>query len=151
MTNQPPEVQTAMREWQAVTDDLAAVARDFDPALLDAPSACGNWTNRELLIHVATGYGVRIAALQAVVDGTAAPQIEADAANATNVARLGGATGAQIAEEMAHVRGSVLVLVSRLSSEHLNATTALAGGKPLREVLASLNAHDLEHAAELRG
>ena len=151
MTNQPPEVQTAMREWQAVTDDLVAIARGFDPSLVDTLSACGDWTNRDLLIHMATGYGVRIGELQAVVEGTPAPEIAADAANAANVARFAGATGAQIAAEMAHVRGRVLVLLSRLSSEDLPATTTLAGGKPLVEALASLSAHDLEHGAELRG
>ena len=36
MTNQALEVQSAMREWQAVTDDLVAIANAFDPALLDA-------------------------------------------------------------------------------------------------------------------
>ncbi len=151
MTNQPPEVQAAMREWQAVTDDLVAIAGDFDPSMLAAPSACGDWTNRQLLIHMATGYGVRIGALQAVVDGAGAPQIDADAANAANVARLANATATQIAAEVAQVRGRVLVLLSRLSSEDLTTTTTLAGGKPLGEALASLSAHDLEHAAELRG
>ena len=151
MTNQPLEVQSAMREWQAVTDDLVAIANAFDPALLDAPNASGDWTNRELLIHIATGYGVRIATLQAVVDGAAAMKIDPDAANAANVARLAGATGAQIAAEMAQVRGRVLVLLSRLSFEDLAAATALAGGGALGEALASLNAQDLEHAAELRG
>jgi len=151
MTDQPPEVQSAMREWQAVTDDLVAIANAFEPELLDVPSACGDWTNRQLLVHMATGYGVRIAALQAVVDGTTATEIDTGAANASNIARLAVATGAQIAAEMAQVRGRVLVLLSRLSSEHLTATTTLAGGKPLGEALASLSAHDLEHAAELRG
>lgn len=151
MTNRPPEVQTAMREWQAVTDDLVAIASGFDPSLIDTLSACGDWTNRQLLIHMATGYGVRIAALQAVVEGTPATQIGADAANAANVARLAGAAGAQIAAEMAQVRGRVLVLLSRLSTEDLADTTTVAGGKPLGEALASLSAHDLEHAAELRG
>lgn len=61
MTETPPAVQAAMREWQSVTDDLvAAVLLDL-PARLDLPSACGDWTNRQLLVHMATGYGVRIA------------------------------------------------------------------------------------------
>jgi hypothetical protein len=149
--NQPEEVRAAMREWQAITDDFVAIARAFDPTSLDQPSACGDWTNRQLLIHMATGYGVRIAALQAIVDGPPAPAIDADAANAANVARLASATGAQIAAEMALVRGRVLELLSRLTAEHLVVTTMLADGKPLREALASLNAHDLEHASQLRG
>ena len=103
------------------------------------------------MIHIATGYGVRIATLQAVVDGAAAMKIDPDAANAANFARLTGATGAQIAAELAQVRGRVLVLLSRLSSEDLAPTTTLAGGAALGEALASLSAHDLEHAAELRG
>jgi uncharacterized protein (TIGR03083 family) len=140
-----------MREWQAVTDDLAAIVRAFDPARWDAPSACGGWTNRQLLAHIATGYGVRLAALRAVVDGSVAPEIDADAANAGNVARLAGATIDDIIAELKHVRGRVLVLLSRLTAEHLDAQTTLGGGKPLREALTSLSAHDLEHASELRG
>jgi hypothetical protein len=149
--NPPPEVQTAMREWQAVTDDLVAVARAFAPARWDGPSACGGWTNRQLLVHLATGYGVRLAALQAVVESMPAPEIDADAANARNVERLAGATVEEIIGELVQVRGRVLVLLSRLAAEHLGTATALGGGKPLREALVALSDHDLEHAAELRG
>jgi hypothetical protein len=140
-----------MREWQAVTDDLAAIARAFDPARLDAASACGGWTNRQLLVHIATGYGVRIAALEAIVDGTQALQIDAEDANADNIVRLGGARIEDIVSEMRQVRGRVLVLLGRLRAEHMGTITALADGRPLAEALISLNAHDLEHAAELRG
>ncbi len=150
MTTPPPEVQSAMREWQAVTDDLVAIANAFEPARLDAVSGCGDWTNRQLLIHMATGYGVRIAALQAVIDGTTAPEIDADAANAANVARLASAAAPQIAAELAQVRGRVLVLLSQLSAEHLGSTTVLGGGTTLGEALVSFSAHDLEHSAELR-
>ena len=146
----PPEVLAAMRAWQAVTDDLANIARAFDPSRLDAPSACGGWTNRQLLAHLATGYGVRIAALQAVVDGTNAPPIDADEANAGNVARLEDAPTEAIIADMVQVRGRVLVLLSRLKPEHSGVTTTLGEGKPLREALAGLSAHDLGHAAELR-
>jgi hypothetical protein len=147
-----PDVQAAMREWQAVTDDLAAIAHAFDTRRLDAPSGCGDWTNRQLLVHMATGYGVRIAELQAVIEGGAAPPaIDADAANQRNVDRLSGAPVDEIVLEMAQVRGGVLVLLSRLQPAHLDASTRLADGRPLRDALAGLNAHDLEHAAELRG
>ena len=149
--NPPPEVQTAMREWQAVTDDLVTIARAFARLRLDAPSACGGWTNRQLLVHLATGYGVRIAALRAAVESTPVPTIDADAANARNVERLAGAAVEEIIGELVQVRGRVLVLLSRLASEHLDATTALGGGKALREALASLSQHDLKHAAEMRG
>ena len=149
--DQPPEVLAAMREWQAVTDDLVRIARAFDPAKLESPSLCGEWTNRQLLVHMATGYGVRIAALEAVVEGATAPQIDADAANAGNVVRLSGATTDAIAAEMVQVRGRVLELLSRLKAEHLSRPTVLGDGKPLVEALAGLNVHDLGHAAELRG
>ena len=151
MTDTPPEVQQAMREWQAVTDDLVAIAGAFALGQLDAPSACGDWTNRQLLVHMATGYGVRIAELQAVIDGTAAPAIDADTANQRNVDRLAGTPVDEIVLEMTQVRGRVLVLLSRLMAEHLDARTTLADGGPLRDALLGLSAHDLEHAAELRG
>jgi uncharacterized protein (TIGR03083 family) len=149
--NPPSEVQSAMREWQAVTDDLVTIARALDPARWDEPSACGGWTNRQLLVHLATGYGVRIAALQTVVDGTPAPEIDADAANARNVERLAGAPVDEIVFELTRTRGRVLVFLSRVTADHLEVTTLLGGGKPLREALPVLNQHDLEHAAELRG
>jgi hypothetical protein len=147
----PPDVQAAMREWQAVTDDLVAIARAFDPARLDAGSACGGWTNRELLVHLATGYGVRIAALQAALDGAQALPMNADDANASNVSRLRGAPVGDIVAEMIQARGRVLVLLARLRAEHMDTITVLADGRPLAEALTSLNAHDLVHAAELRG
>lgn len=140
-----------MREWQAVTDDLVAIARAFDQARWDEPSACGGWTNRQLLVHLATGYGVRIAVLQSVLDGTSAPDIDADAANARNVERLAGAPIDEIVFELTRTRGRALVLLSRVTTEHLGLTTSLGGGKRLREALPALNQHDLEHAAELRG
>jgi hypothetical protein len=149
--DRPVEVQAAMREWQAVTDDLVAIARAFDAARLDAASACGDWTNRQLLAHMATGYGVRIAALDAVVDGTTPLRIDADDANAGNVARLTGASVEEIVAEMIQVRERVLVLLGRLRAEHMAVATTLADGRPLGEALAVLNAHDLGHAAELRG
>lgn len=49
------------------------------------------------------------------------------------------------------VRGRVLALLSRLTPGHLDARTALGGGKSVREALATLDKHDLDHAAELRG
>ena len=148
--NPPPEVQAAMREWQAVTDDLVTIARAFDPARWDEPSACGGWTNRQLLVHLATGYGVRIATLESVVEGTPAPESDADAAHARNVERLAGAPLDELVFELTRMRGRVLVLLSRLKAEHLALATPLGGGKPLREALPALSQHDLEHAAELR-
>ena len=151
MGDAPPAVRAAMREWQAVTDDLAAIAAAFDPGRLDAASACGDWTNRQLLAHLATGYGVRIAALDAVVHGGAAAEIDADAANRVNVDRFAGAPIDEIVLEMTQVRGRVLVLLGELRAEHLEARTVLAEGRPLGEALAALNAHDLSHVGELRG
>ena len=151
MPDRPPAIAVALREWQAVTDDLVAIARGFDPARLDGASGCGSWTNRQLLAHMATGYGVRIAALRAAVEGAPGPEIDAGEANAANMARLGWAPLHEIAAAMMQVRGRVLVLLGQLGPEHLAVRTALAGGSELGQALSSLNAHDLEHAAELRG
>ena len=140
-----------MREWQAVTDDLVAAVRAIDAAQLDQPSACGDWTNRQLLIHMATGYGVRISELQAVINRVGATAIDPDAANAANVARLADASADRIVAEMVQVRGRVLTLLALLRAEHLDMMWRLGHGKTLRESLAGLNAHDLEHSAQLPG
>lgn len=86
-----------------------------------------------------------------MTDGAEAPKIDADAANAANVERLAGASAGEIASEMMQMRGRVLTLLSRLRAEHLDVATRLGDGRPLRESLSGLNAHDLEHVAELRG
>ena len=52
---------------------------------------------------------------------------------------------------MMQVRGRVLTLLSRLRAEQLGVEARLGDGKPLNGLLSELNAHDLEHAAELRG
>ena len=146
-----PEVLAAMRDWRAVTDDLASITSNFDPEKLSAPSACGHWTNRQLLAHLATGYGVRIAALQAAIASGRAPDIDVDAANAANVERLADAPSETMVAELLRVRGRVLDLLSKLRFEHLDASTSLGGGRTLRDALSGLSGHDLEHLTELRG
>ncbi len=140
-----------MRAWQAVTDDLVSLARAFHPPQLDARSACGDWTNRQLLAHLATGYSVRISALQAAIGGARASAIDVDRANAADVIRLQGAPTEAIIADLVQVRGRVLELLSKLKPEHLATRTSLGGGKTLGEALGGLSAHDLQHAAELRG
>lgn len=63
------DIDDALTAWARATDELVGVARAFDAAACERPSACAGWSNRELLIHLATGYGVRIETLQAALDG----------------------------------------------------------------------------------
>ena len=102
-------------------------------------------------MHLATGYGVRIAALEHVVDGAPEREIVADDANAANVARLSGADTTAIVEELVATRGQILSLLPRLGDDDLQRTMVLGDGKPLADVILDLSAHDLEHSAELRG
>lgn len=146
-----PQSEDAARRWQRVTDHLAAIVREFPDAALDAPSACGGWTNRELLAHIATGYAVRIARLRAISAGEPPPCAPTDPQNDARAAALAGAPRRRISEELIAQRGVVAELIARLRPEHLRALVTLDGTLVgVRDMLLHMSAHDLAHAAELR-
>lgn len=52
-------IAEALADWERVTEEIAPAFVAFDQSRLDARSACGEWTNRQLMAHIATGYAVR--------------------------------------------------------------------------------------------
>ena len=132
--DQPPEVLTAMREWQAVTDDLVA----HRPRVRSGATRRAERMRRldESAIAGAHGHRLRRADLRAAGCGRrlgAHRPIDADEANAGNVARLDGAPVEAIVAEMVQVRGRVLELLSTARDRTPGATsTTLGGGRPLR-------------------
>ncbi|MBI5290051.1 MAG: DinB family protein [Chloroflexi bacterium] len=140
----------ARAAWNHATQDLLRIAREF-AGEWDGASANAGWTNRQLLAHLATGYVVRLATLHGVLSGEpSAPEIDLEAANAANVARAEALSIDEIVGEMERVRAEVASLLQRLTPDHLEVRTQLAGGAPLRDALPLLSEHDLEHARELR-
>jgi hypothetical protein len=150
------EIAVALRAWQRETERLATIIEAFPEEALDDASACGDWTNRELLAHIATGYAARAAVLRALIAGGEAPtEDETHAANiSANISaqvRLLDVQIEEVAAELRRQRDGIARLLRALRNEHLDVITPLSGGdRPLREILDDLSDHDTAHAAELR-
>jgi len=118
----------------------------------DQPSACGSWTNKELLIHLATGYVVRSDRLESVLAGRVpAEDPDIDAVNERNVGAWAPAPVEAIVAEMLATRSRLLDLITQLEPEHLAVPLPGAGSLVrLGDTLETMSQHDEEHAAQLR-
>ncbi len=147
-----PEAEAAAGQWRDVTRELASLVARVPPERWEQLSACGSWTNKELLIHLATGYVVRIEWLESALGGRA-PDVPADidAVNERNVAEWRPAPVEAIFAELLATRGRVLQLLEQLEPAHLDVEFE-SGGRVARlgDLLASFSSHDLEHAVQLR-
>lgn len=142
--------------WQRVTDYLVAAARAVGPSRWNDPSPYPGWTYKDLLAHLATGYGVRLTRLRSLPEkGRFGPEPDANAANAESIARHRGSSPEALVEEMVRQRSEVRRLLALLRPEHLEVRTATQRrGQAPREgpfvdALQHWHEHDLEHAAEL--
>jgi hypothetical protein len=145
-------VDGALVAWERATEELVAAARALDAAAWDRPSACGDWSNRELLVHLATGYGVRMETLRAVIEAREPAARHLEDLNTPLVASHAGASVAENIEEMMAVRGEMAELMRRLPPDAPSREVSHAGRRVvLGELLAQLSAHDFAHAVELRG
>ena len=143
-------IAEAIDAWHRDSEELVRALNAFDASAWEAPSANDGWTNRQLLVHIATGYTIRLAILRAVLDGKPLPEIEADAANAELLEQWQDAPPPQLVQEMVRNRRQVLTLLHSLRDRHLDAQVPLHGGPRLGDALPLLSKHDLNHAAQLR-
>lgn len=147
-----PLAEAAAARWREVTRELASLAARVPPERWGSPGACGSWTNKELLIHLATGYVVRTEWLEAALVGrvsVAPPDI--DEVNERNAAAWRPAPIEAVLAELHATRDRVLQLLERLTPVHLDIEFDRDGRSTnLGELLVSFSAHDLEHAAQLR-
>ncbi len=145
-------IVAAAARWREVTGELMSVVARMPVDRWDRPSGCGHWTNKELLIHLATGYVVRIDRLESVLIGRApADMADNDAINARNISAWAPAPVEAVIAEMLATRSRVLDLIAQLEPEHL--AVELPGAVPplrLGDTLGTLSEHDVEHAAQLR-
>jgi hypothetical protein len=104
------------------------------------------------LIHLATGYVVRIEWLEAALAGRAAVvPADIDAVNEQNVAAWRPAPIEAIVAEMLATRSRIVDLIEQLEPRHLGVEVERDGHRArLADVLTTSSSHDLEHAAELR-
>ena len=145
-----PRIKPFVGAWDEVTRRIGRAAARLSDADWEARSACGAWSNRELLAHLATGYVVRIARLERALHGTVVPPIDVDRANAENVARLASAPIHDVLSTLHESRARVRALIESLTHDALVLTFEVDGvSRPLHELLWD-NSHDLEHLAEFR-
>lgn len=146
-----PEAEAAARQWRDVTRELSSLAASMPPERWESPSACGSWTNKELLAHMATGYVVRVEWLQAALAGrTAVIQPDIDAVNERNIAAWRREPVEAILAQLQATRSRVLRLLEQLQPQHLDVEFNRDGrSTSLRDLLVTFSVHDLEHAAQL--
>ena len=144
-------IDDALAAWERATAELVAAARALDAAAWERPSACGDWSNRELLVHLATGYGVRMETLRAVIEAREPMPRHLEDLNTPLVAAHDGESVESLIEEMIAVRGEMAELMRTLPPDALSREVSHAGRwVALGELLVELSSHDLEHAGELR-
>ena len=154
--NMEPRVRPIAERWDRVTDYLLDVARAVDPDRWGEASPYPDWTYKDLLVHLATGYTVRLGQLRGLVEkGELGAQPDADAANAENIVRHRESSPEALVEEMVRQRSEVRRLMGLLRPEHLEVRTNVhRRGQPPQygsflEALQHWHEHDLEHAADL--
>ncbi len=147
-----PEAEAAAGQWRDVTRELTWLVARMPPDGWEQRSACGNWTNKELLAHLATGYVVRMEWLESALAGRA-PVVpdDIDAVNERNIAAWRPAPVEAILAELIATRSRVLQLLEQLEPPHLDLEFD-RDGRPARrgDLLLTLSSHDIEHAAQLR-
>ncbi len=144
-------IDDALAAWERATAELVAAARALDAAAWERPSACGDWSNRDLLVHLATGYGVRMETLRAVIERRDPAPRHLEDLNTPLVAAHDGESVESLIEEMIAVRGEMAELIRTLPPDSLSREVSHAGRcVVVGELLADLSAHDMVHAAELR-
>ena len=151
-----PELEVAARHWQQVTDYLVALARAVEPSCWGEPSPYPDWSNKDLLAHLAAGYAVRRSYLEHLVArNDLGPRIDIDAANAERTAERRDTPVEALIEEMVATRGRLLELMGQLRRENLDVELQRSGPPPYMQrfgdFLLDFSSHDLEHAEELRG
>lgn len=149
-----PQLEPAAERWQRVTGYLVQVARAVELKEWGEPSPYPEWSNKDLLAHLATGYAVRIAHLESLIaTGRPAASFDVEATNEERVSERHETPVQDLIEEMIAVRGRILGLMGQLREEHLVVETEVAGwpqGRgPFGEYVKEMSRHDLEHAAEL--
>ena len=148
----PDELAQAIDGWRRVTTMLLAAARAIDAAAWALPSANPGWTNKDMLVHLATGYVQRLTLLDAIAThGTVGALPDADHANAARLAEFRDASIDAICDTLLARREEVEQALRRLRPEHLDITVAVNGrALPLGDYIRDLSRHDLDHLADLQ-
>jgi len=151
-----PEVEATFRLlWRYREGFLRAVYSVADAAWDEPCPHCPGWTYRDVLAHVAAN-DLRAHLRLRVLLGELPPEAlrPLEDVHAWNQEQVEARRRRQIWElvdELAHNRHQTLLLLSRLTREHLQAPVLLPRGRsmPVLEYLHVLASHEAEHAGHL--
>jgi hypothetical protein len=146
------ELDAAIECWQGDTETVLAAVRALPTAAWQAQSGNPGWSNKDVLVHLATGYAQRLELLRSIVEtGAPGPLPDADSANAANIAALGAEPVDTLIARLIAIRAEVLALLQRLRVDHLDLQVAIgARMERLGDYARDMSRHDLDHLGELR-
>ena len=146
------ELDTAIASWQRDTETVLAAVRAVPAAAWGAQSGNPGWSNKDVLVHLATGYAQRLELLRSIVEtGAPGPLPDADSANAANIARLGAEPIDALTERLIATRAEVLALLRRLRLDQLELRVVIGDhNERLGDYVRDMSRHDLDHLGELR-
>ena len=146
------ELDAAITAWQRDTATVLAAVRALPAAAWAAHSRNAGWSNKDVLVHLATGYAQRLELLRSVVEtGAPGPLPDADSANAANIAALGAEPVEALLDRLIATRAEVLALLRRLRLDQLDLRVAIGERtERLGDYACDMSRHDLDHLGELR-
>jgi uncharacterized protein (TIGR03083 family) len=145
------DLAQAIDGWQRDTATILAAVRDLDAAVWQLPSANPGWSNKDILVHLATGYVQRLTLLEGIVArGAVGPLPDADHANAARIAEHRDTPVEQLIALLIATRAEVLALLRQVPDEQL-ALTVPVNGRAVRlgDYVRDLSRHDLDHLSDL--
>jgi uncharacterized damage-inducible protein DinB len=137
-------------------DEALYVIYSVDPVCWERPSIVPDWTNRDLLAHIATGDWVLQTHLRNVIEqGHAAEWPDVHAGNAVRLHDRRFTTTAALVEEYLSMRHETLLLLSQLKPKHLEQPIDLwwkprPEGYSMLEYLLGFAEHERAHREQLR-
>jgi hypothetical protein len=138
-------------------DPMLYVIFSVDPSYWERQSRGLDWTNRQLLSHIATGDWVLQGHLRHILEhGRVGDWPDIDAGNAQRLEERRFSNDRTLVEEFLSMRHETLRLVSQLKPEHLDLEIDLwfreKREEPysVRDYLLGFDGHDRTHRAQLR-
>lgn len=100
------ELEQAIEAWQRATDELVVVVNAVETEQWPRPSANPGWSKKDLLAHLASGYVVRVALLESILE-TGRPDgvPDTDAAIAANIEARRNTSVKELLTELIATRG----------------------------------------------
>ena len=132
------------------------VVYSVDPVLWERPSSVPEWSNRDLLAHIATGDWVLQLQLRHIMEhGRVAPWPNVDAGNAERLRERRRSTTGTLVEEYLSMRHQTMLLLAGLRPEHLRLPItywwdAAAGERTVLDYVLMFERHERAHREQLR-